>query len=171
MPSTLNRITATEELKTTGPNRKLMSEEYERTRRATTSFCEPLAIEDYVIQAMADVSPAKWHLGHTTWFFERFILNEHINNYDPYHPKYGYLFNSYYNAVGPMHCRPNRGLLSRPTVEQIDEYRREIDRRMLELLAQADDQTLGTIEGQLFQYFGGRIDEGQPNPVSPQASF
>ena len=113
---------------------------YRRVRGLSESLCGPLETEDYVIQTMEDVSPAKWHLGHTTWFYERFILEEYVEDYQAVSPSYYYLFNSYYNAAGPMHCRPSRGLLSRPTVCEVYAYRHEIDRRMSALLAEPGKQ-------------------------------
>src|SRR5262245_28311909 len=94
---------------------------FAEVRRATEQLCRPLAAEDYVLQSMPDASPAKWHLAHTTWFFETFVLAP--LGIEPYHARYGCLFNSYYNAVGDRHCRPRRGLLSRPTVEEVYRYR------------------------------------------------
>src|SRR5438270_10158019 len=89
---------------------------YDAVRAFTEKLCEPLETEDYVIQSMPDCSPTKWHLAHTTWFFETFVLTPFLSDYRPFHPEYGYLFNSYYNAVGPRWPRSQRGLLSRPTV-------------------------------------------------------
>src|SRR5512136_2306200 len=99
-------------------------------RRRTERLCDPLLPEDYVVQSMPDASPAKWHLAHTSWFFETFVLKTAWPEYTSSQPQYGYLFNSYYNSVGERHCRPKRGLLSRPTVAETYAYRREIDRRM-----------------------------------------
>ncbi len=112
-----------------------LSARYRAVRAATERFCEPLATEDYVIQTMPDVSPTKWHLAHTTWFFECFLLEPHLPGYEPLHPMYNYLFNSYYNTVGYRHCRPKRGLISRPTVAQVYAYRRHVDRHMERLLS------------------------------------
>ncbi len=94
--------------------------------------------EDYVVQSMPDASPAKWHLAHTTWFFEEFVLQHAVPRYKFHDEQFRYLFNSYYNTVGPMHSRPHRGLLSRPTVQQVMAYRAVIDERMHALL-QRDD--------------------------------
>jgi len=107
---------------------------YVAVRNFTEQLCAPLAVEDYVIQTMPDASPAKWHLAHTSWFFETFLLQPKLPGYRPFHPMFGYLFNSYYNAVGDRHCRPRRGLLSRPTVAEIYQYRAHVDRHLLELL-------------------------------------
>jgi ergothioneine biosynthesis protein EgtB len=110
-------------------------------------ICKPLATEDYVIQSMPDVSPTKWHLAHTTWFFETFVLAAADASYQPYHTLFGYLFNSYYNAVGPQWSRPRRGILSRPTVEEVMEYRQHVDDRMADLLGARDEQELGELAG------------------------
>ncbi len=106
---------------------------YDAVRAFTESLCAPLCAEDYVIQSMPDASPVKWHVAHTTWFFETFVLGERAG-YAPFHPRFGYLFNSYYVSVGERHCRPRRGVLSRPTVEETYRYRRHVDERMRELL-------------------------------------
>jgi ergothioneine biosynthesis protein EgtB len=107
-------------------------------RAATLTLSEPLSAEDYVVQSMPDASPAKWHLAHTTWFFEEFVLQHAVPGYKFHDDRYRYLFNSYYNTVGPMHSRPHRGLLSRPTVEQVLAYRAHVDER-LNVLLQRDD--------------------------------
>jgi ergothioneine biosynthesis protein EgtB len=111
-----------------------LAEQYRQVREETTALCKPLAAEDYVVQSMPDASPAKWHLAHTTWFFEEFVLSQAGVAYEFHDAAYRYLFNSYYNAVGPMHPRASRGLLSRPTVQQVLEYRACIDERMAQLL-------------------------------------
>ena len=107
---------------------------YQQVRQISEQICQPLAIEDYGIQSMPDVSPPKWHLAHTTWFFETFLLLPNLPNYEVFHPKFGYLFNSYYEAVGERHPRPDRGLLSRPTVEEVYRYRAYVDEAMRSLL-------------------------------------
>jgi ergothioneine biosynthesis protein EgtB len=111
---------------------------YQQVRQRSEKICQPLAIEDYVIQTMADVSPPKWHLAHTTWFFETFLLVPYLNQYQVFHPQFGYLFNSYYEAVGKRHPRPQRGLLSRPTVEEVYQYRTYVDQAMAELINQLE---------------------------------
>ncbi|HSC70727.1 MAG TPA: ergothioneine biosynthesis protein EgtB [Candidatus Methylomirabilis sp.] len=110
-----------------------------RVRKTSESICEPLEIEDYVPQPMTDVSPAKWHLGHVSWFFEAVILAAYNRGYQPFHPQYAYVFNSYYESLGPRVDRPLRGTLSRPTVKQIYSYRRHVDERMQELIRSADE--------------------------------
>ena len=107
---------------------------YRAVRATTESLCEPLAIEDFVVQSMEDVSPTKWHIGHTTWFFETFLLADARPDYRVLDPKYQFLFNSYYVSAGQRHCRPKRGLLSRPTVAEVFEYRAHVDRHVLEFI-------------------------------------
>jgi ergothioneine biosynthesis protein EgtB len=102
-----------------------------RTIRATSlRLCEPLAIEDHVVQSMPDASPAKWNLAHTTWFFETFVLGPFVPGYRVFDPRYALLFNSYYHAAGERHPRPQRGLLSRPTVAEVRAYREHVDAAM-----------------------------------------
>lgn len=111
---------------------------YQQVRQLSEQICQPLAIEDYGIQSMPDVSPPKWHLAHTTWFFETFVLLPNLPEYEVFHPKFGYLFNSYYEAIGVRHPRSERGLLSRPTVEEIYRYRAYVDDAMRSLLSQPE---------------------------------
>lgn len=110
--------------------------QYRQVRQLSETLCAPLASEDYVIQTIPDVSPPKWHLAHTSWFFENFILLPRLKGYQSFHPAYGYLFNSYYETVGQFWPRPQRGLLSRPTVAEIYEYRRHVDAAMERLVEQ-----------------------------------
>src|SRR5512143_263171 len=118
---------------------------YDAVRLLTEKLCLPLVTEDYVVQSMPDVSPTKWHLAHTSWFFETFVLAEALPGYAPFHPRYGYLFNSYYNAVGDRHPRPHRGLLTRPTVAEIFQYRRHIDEAMARLLAAQPGERIAAV--------------------------
>ncbi len=111
--------------------------QYQQVRQISDRICQPLETEDYVIQSMPDVSPPKWHLAHTTWFFETFLLVPHLPGYTVFHPQFGYLFNSYYEAVGARHPRHQRGSLSRPTVTEVYSYREHVDRSMAILLANA----------------------------------
>src|SRR5690606_5449581 len=104
-------------------DRASLSRRYESVRSTTMALTAGLAPEDQVVQTMPDVSPTKWHLAHTTWFFETFLLQPFAPGYEVFDPSYGYLFNSYYEAVGERHPRPARGLLSRPTVAEIARYR------------------------------------------------
>ena len=124
---------------------KLISD-FKRVRSFTESLIEDLAPEDCVVQSMPDVSPAKWHLAHTTWFFETFILKKYVAGYQPAVPEYAYLFNSYYNAAGDMHRRDLRGLISRPTVDQTHRYRESVNAHIAELLGQANDEVLAELE-------------------------
>ena len=103
-------------------------------RGQTERLAAPLSPEDQTVQSMPDASPTKWHLAHTTWFFETFVLRPHAPGYRAFDPAYEYLFNSYYEAVGPRHPRPQRGLLSRPGVDEIMAYRRHVSDAMAELL-------------------------------------
>jgi ergothioneine biosynthesis protein EgtB len=105
-----------------------------------------LAAEDCVVQSMPDVSPTKWHLAHTTWFFETFILKKWTPGYRDAVPEYAYLFNSYYNAAGTMHRRDLRGLISRPTVDQTKKYRASVDADIDALISRADDKLFRDIE-------------------------
>ena len=107
---------------------------YQEVRRVTDALCAPLAIEDYVIQAMPDVSPARWHLGHVTWFFDAFVVTPYLPGFQTPNEKYHYLFNSYYNEAGPQWAREHRGSLSRPTVAEVYDYRAHVDRAIVELV-------------------------------------
>ncbi len=112
---------------------------YRRVRDLTEALAAPLRPEDQVVQSMADVSPTKWHRGHTTWFFETFLLQPRLSGYDTYDPDFGYLFNSYYEAVGPRHPRAQRGLIARPDVEEVARYRAHVDAAMPKLIDGCDD--------------------------------
>jgi ergothioneine biosynthesis protein EgtB len=112
-----------------------LAEHYRQVRTATAALCAPLSAEDFVVQSMPDASPAKWHLAHTTWFWEEFVLQHAADRYQFHDETFRYLFNSYYNTVGPMHSRPSRGLLSRPTVAEVMAYRSRVDERMATLLS------------------------------------
>jgi ergothioneine biosynthesis protein EgtB len=107
---------------------------YRRVRGFSERMCEGMEPEDFVIQSMPDVSPTKWHLAHTTWFFEAFLLVPHEAGYRPLNPEYNYLFNSYYNTIGEQFCRPRRGQISRPTVREVIEYRHHVDRAVEDLI-------------------------------------
>lgn len=126
-------------------NRDALLASYERVRQFFCELCEPLATEDYVIQSMPDVSPAKWHLAHTSWFFETLLLKNYMPHYRSPHPLYAYLFNSYYISLGERHARPQRGLISRPTVQEVYDYRNHVDEHIRQLLEQADDEQLAMI--------------------------
>ena len=100
---------------------------YSAVRETTIALVAPLSAEDCALQSMPDASPAKWHLAHTTWFFETFVLQPHLPGYRVFDTAYAYLFNSYYNAIGERHPRPERGMLSRPSLEEVLAYRRHVD--------------------------------------------
>jgi ergothioneine biosynthesis protein EgtB len=117
--------------------RALWAQRFRETRSASEALTAGLLPEDQAIQSMPDVSPTKWHLAHATWFFETFLLAPHLPGYQAFDPSYGYLFNSYYQQVGPRHPRPERGLLSRPGVAAIGEYRTAVTAAMLDLIARA----------------------------------
>lgn len=112
----------------------MLSEKYLQIRKHSEKICEPLETEDYVVQPIVDVSPPKWHLGHTTWFFETFILEAFSPGYQVYNKTYNYVFNSYYETIGNRVIRTDRGNLSRPGVQEIYQYRAYVDEAMLSLL-------------------------------------
>ena len=107
-------------------------------RGLTEQLAAPLSPEDQTVQSMPDASPVKWHLAHTTWFFETFLLRPYVSGYAPFDPAYEYLFNSYYEAVGPRHPRPQRGLITRPGVKEVLAYRRHVTDAMVELIGAGD---------------------------------
>jgi ergothioneine biosynthesis protein EgtB len=108
---------------------------YPQVRDATEALTLELSAEDCAAQSMPDASPVKWHMAHTTWFFETFVLERHAARHQPFHPEFRYLFNSYYNALGEQFSRPQRGLLTRPGLEEIRRYRTHVDARMRDLFA------------------------------------
>ena len=119
---------------------------YARVRGQSEALCEPLAIEDYGVQPMDDASPPKWHLAHTTWFFETFLLKEFATGYQAFDGRYEMLFNSYYNGVGNPYPRPRRGFLSRPTVGEVYDYRAHVDDAMAGLVTGEDGEVRQRIE-------------------------
>src|ERR1700741_3393678 len=100
---------------------------YKKVRKRSEDICKPLQTEDYVVQPVVDVSPPKWHLGHTTWFFETFILKPHMDGYMEFNPDYNYVFNSYYETIGARVIRTHRGNLSRPGVDEVYRYRQYVN--------------------------------------------
>lgn len=122
--------------------KKKIKRRYDEVRDATEQLTLPLEIEDFVIQAMENTSPTKWHLAHTSWFFETFILKKAIDDFDSLHPQYSYIFNSYYVQTGDPHCRDKRGNLSRPTVKKVFEYRKYVDQKMHEFIEGLSDEGL-----------------------------
>ena len=115
---------------------------FQETRKHTEKLCEPLEIEDYVVQPIVDVSPPKWHLGHTTWFFEEFILKPYAKNYTIFSEDFSFVFNSYYETVGKRVIRSDRGNLSRPSVEQVYEYRNYVTRAVQSFFEENQNETL-----------------------------
>jgi ergothioneine biosynthesis protein EgtB len=109
-------------------------EHYQQVRNRSTNICANLETEDYVVQPVVDVSPPKWHLGHTTWFWEEFVLKPNDENYEQFNPNYNYVFNSYYEAAGARVIRTDRGNLSRPSVQEIYKYRKHVDESMQKFL-------------------------------------
>lgn len=114
----------------------MLAERYTAVRGLTESIAAPLSAEDQTAQSMPDVSPIKWHRAHTTWFFEEFVLGPHLPGYEPFHPAYRYLFNSYYEAVGSRHPRARRGVITRPGITEVAAYRRHVDLAMERLLTE-----------------------------------
>ena len=119
---------------------------YSTVRAQSAALCRPLASDDYGVQPILDASPPKWHLAHTTWFFETFLLKAFVPGYKPFHPDFEVLFNSYYEGVGEQFPRPLRGTLSRPTVGEVMEYRAHVDQEMARLLDADDPEVQNRIE-------------------------
>ncbi len=115
-------------------------------RQLSERLARPLSPEDQTVQSMPDASPTKWHLAHTTWFFETFVLRPHVAGYRPFDPAYEYLFNSYYEAVGPRHPRPQRGMITRPGVEAILAYRQHVTNAVAELIAMGRGEGAAIVE-------------------------
>jgi ergothioneine biosynthesis protein EgtB len=125
--------------------RRIWSEAFRTVRAETERRAAPLSPEDQIVQSMADASPAKWHRAHTTWFFETFLLKAHVRDYREFDERFGFLFNSYYVAAGPRHARPERGLVTRPNVEEVAAYRAHVDAAVDRLIESADQATLEKI--------------------------
>ena len=133
----------------------LSSDQGDLARRLEDAFCivrneterraAPLSPEDQQIQSMPDASPAKWHRAHTTWFWEQFLLGEHVPNYRPFHPDFAFLFNSYYVSAGPRHARHRRGDLTRPSADQVGAYRRYVDAAVVKFFHEAGEAKLREI--------------------------
>jgi len=138
----------------------LLGERLRSVRARTEVLCAPLEKEDYCIQGMLDVSPPKWHLAHTTWFFETFVLLPFAKNYLVFHQAYGYLFNSYYETVGTFFPRSQRGLLSRPTVAEVYNYRSHVNAAL--------DQMLDNFNEQNWQEIAERIRLGIEHEIQHQ---
>jgi ergothioneine biosynthesis protein EgtB len=126
-------------------SRSIVQSEFSNVRKFTEAIIEPLEIEDYLVQAMTDVSPVKWHLGHATWFFEAFVLIPYDATYQIFNAEFDHLFNSYYVTHGTPFKRSQRGVLSRPTVKETIEYRHYVEEHITNLLSHIDDDTLEEI--------------------------
>ncbi len=118
---------------------------FEHVRAHTESLAAPLSPEDQTVQSMPDVSPTKWHRAHVTWFFETFLLAEHESGFSPFQDQYWFLFNSYYESLGPRYSRPDRGLVTRPGAHEVGDYRRNVDARVRELVEGLDEGTLAKL--------------------------
>ncbi|HXA34323.1 MAG TPA: ergothioneine biosynthesis protein EgtB [Acidimicrobiales bacterium] len=123
----------------TALDQETLAARFGEARALTEALAEPLSAEDQTVQSMPDVSPTKWHRAHTSWFFETFLLAPRLVDYRPFHPAYGFLFNSYYEGVGARHARDQRGLLSRPGIDDIASYRRHVNAAMDRLFHDALD--------------------------------
>lgn len=127
-----------------------IAERFAEIRGVTMKLIEPLETEDFIIQSHEDVSPAKWHIAHTTWFFERMILKQFKSSYQEFNSAFDFLFNSYYNTIGPYQPRHQRGVLSRPTVDQVIEYRNYVDEQVYNLLAESAPETKKEVEALVY---------------------
>ena len=125
---------------------KALRERLAATRKLTLDLAAPLSDADATIQPFADASPAKWHLAHTTWFFETFILRDHVPGYSAFDERWAFLFNSYYEAEGPRHARPRRGMLSRPSLDEVRSYRAHVDDALEQALPSLSSAALDLIE-------------------------
>ena len=125
--------------------RQLWADAFRAVRAETERRAVPLSAEDQTIQSMADASPTKWHRAHTTWFFEQFLLKPYAKGYVEFDPRFAFLFNSYYVAVGPRHARPERGLITRPTMAEVEAYRAHVDAAVEKLIRGASSAELGAI--------------------------
>src|SRR5689334_16013072 len=128
----------------TGPTE--LSERLFATRKLTLDLAAPLSDADSTIQPFPDASPAKWHLAHTTWFFETFVLRDHVPGYRSFDERFAFLFNSYYEAEGPRHARPRRGMLSRPSLDEVRAYRTHLDEALDRALPSLPPQALELAE-------------------------
>jgi ergothioneine biosynthesis protein EgtB len=125
---------------------KAIAEQLSATRKLTLDLAAPLSDADATIQPFPDASPAKWHLAHTTWFFETFVLRDQALGYTPFDERYTFLFNSYYEAEGPRHARPRRGMLSRPSLDQVRAYRAHVDEALERTLSSLSQAALDLVE-------------------------
>jgi ergothioneine biosynthesis protein EgtB len=128
------------------PQAQALRERYEAVRALSLALAKPLSDADATIQPMPDASPAKWHLAHTSWFFETFVLRDHVTGYQPFDADWAYLFNSYYEGEGERHARPKRGMLSRPSLDEIRAYRAHVDAAIAEALPQLAPNVFDRVE-------------------------
>ncbi len=130
----------------TRPRAAVLADTFTSVRAFTEELAAPLSPEDQIIQSMPDASPTKWHRAHTTWFFETFVLAPNLAGYTEVDPSYGYLFNSYYDAVGPRHERGRRGMISRPSASDVADYRTAVDESMVEFLDSVDADDVSVLD-------------------------
>ncbi|MFQ5790824.1 MAG: DinB family protein, partial [Acidobacteriota bacterium] len=143
---TVSSVSAGRGRKLTPPLQGAPLEAYLEVRSQTETLARPITSEDAQVQTMRDVSPTKWHLGHTSWFFETFLLEERAG-YQRAVPEFRVLFNSYYNTVGPQHPRPRRGFLTRPLLSEVYEYRRRVDAGIIRLTEEALEPEVERLAG------------------------
>ena len=129
-----------------GPSRAALAERFSRVRTRSTALAEPLSAEDQCVQSMPDASPTKWHLAHTSWFFEAVVLAQRVPGYEPFEPRWNHLFNSYYESLGPRHPRPQRGLLTRPLLASVHRYRAHVETAVEQFIANADDSAWEAVQ-------------------------
>ncbi|WP_446719338.1 ergothioneine biosynthesis protein EgtB [Herbaspirillum sp. WKF16] len=147
--------------------RDCLSDRFRRVRRQSQAIAEPLSAEDCCVQSMPDASPIKWHLAHTTWFFETFILERFESGFRAFHPQFRVLYNSYYEGVGDKFPRPQRGLLTRPALDEVQAYRADVDRRMLLLIDEMETLAEGG-EGNRLAEFLALLELGQQHEQQHQ---
>ena len=126
-------------------DRSAILAQYAQVRSNSERLAAPLTPEDWMLQSMTEASPVKWNLAHTSWFFETFILEPHAAGYEVFHPKFGYLFNSYYNQVGAMYPRPERGMLSRPSADDVLAYRAHVDEAVKAFIESAPENAIDAV--------------------------
>lgn len=127
-------------------SREAIDRRYSEVRAHTQALTAPLSVEDQCVQSMPQASPTKWHLAHTSWFFEAVVLRAHMQGYVAFDQRFFYLFNSYYESLGPRHPRPQRGLLTRPSLDQIQDYRRHVDKAMHQFFLDCNDDVWSSVQ-------------------------
>src|SRR5690242_19636894 len=131
----LNPIAAEAAAPVAGTGRTALAERFSRVRARTLALAAPLSAEDQCVQSMPDASPTKWHLAHTSWFFEAVVLQTHLPGYECFEPRWHHLFNSYYESLGTRHPRPQRGLLTRPLLASVHRYRAHVEAAVQHFMA------------------------------------